>query len=1087
MRMSNVKISKLKNIKDFSDLIEYLRDELDWPIEVEDAEDITFDYYPKELGIEGKYAAKINIIKQIRPLVDNQPWGLFYIEFESKRLPVVVLRRILRALIHSRRSTSDRMKTWDLTDLIFISTLGEEVERKISFAHFSKSEEGLPVLRTFSWDPTDTYFHYLQTKLDLEKLSWPNDESDVDSWLIKWSSAFKLKHREVIRTSKQLATLMAQLAMEIREQVKHVYKFEIKNGPLHKLLNNFKKTLIHDLKIDNFADMYAQTIAYGLFSARTSHEGEFKIDNISAMIPNTNPFLRNLFEECTKIGEDNINKIDLDELGVRELILLLKESNIEAVLQDFGKQKKGEDPVIHFYELFLNEYDSAQKIKRGVFYTPDSVVSFIVRSVNNIIQNEFGYTDGLMDINKTSKNDKYKILILDPAAGTGTFLQHVIREIKKQFDNKYKGLDKKELKKSWNEFVPNHLFPKLFGFEIMMAPYAVAHLKIGLTLRETGYDFQSNKRLGVYLTNTLEGTHKSAGTLDVHLNWLAAEVDKANEVKTGGISIIIGNPPYSVSSQNKGDYIEKLMKDYKDTVSKEKNIQPLSDDYVKFIRYCHHLMERKNFGILAFITNNSYLSGIIHRGMREKLLKTFDKIYVLNLHGNVRIGEKCPDGSKDENVFDIMQGVAISIFVKKGNSSESTKVLYKDLYGLRENKYEFLNKNDIQTIKWDEINYSEPYFFFVQKDFSFEPEYSNYISISKIFYEFSGGVKTHRDHFVVGFTKDEILKKIKKFTSKLPAETIKEDLKLKDTRDWKFDDVKNEIKDFNWDKYIRKYSYRPFDDRLICYLPVLLERGCHRWDLMRNFFNNNIGLVTTRLLNRAAKEFLHSFVNVNVIDIGFLSSKTSETTYIFPLKIYSGIKRKDPSSFEQERENSKLNINLKIFNNLSKHNIKPYDLFCYIYGILNSNSYRSRYFEFLKIDYPKIPDTENIGFFEKIRTLGSKLIKLHLLKSDLEDGYNFNFHEEGDIILSKPKYNANDERIYINETQYFQNVTKEIWEYRIGGYPVCNKWLKGYKGRELSKAEIKHFERVLLSINETMKIAKDIDKVIEAYGGWPIK
>ena len=341
--MSKAKIERLKEVKDFHGLIVYLKDELGWPIEEEKVEDLTFEYNSKELGIEEKYSANINIIKQIRPLVDNQPWGLFYVEFESKHLPVVVLRRILRGLIHNRRKASDHMKTWGLSDLIFISTLGEDSERKISFAHFSESKEGLPVLRTFSWDPTDTYFHYLQTRLDLDKLRWPEDENDIQSWRERWSFAFKLKHREVIRTSKQLASVMAHLAKQIREQVKNVYKFEIMDGPLHKLFLNFKNILIHDLKIDNFADMYAQTISYGLFSARASHEGEFKIDNISAMIPNTNPFLKNLFEECTKIGEDNIDKIDLDELGVRELILLLKESNIEAVLQDFGKQKKKED------------------------------------------------------------------------------------------------------------------------------------------------------------------------------------------------------------------------------------------------------------------------------------------------------------------------------------------------------------------------------------------------------------------------------------------------------------------------------------------------------------------------------------------------------------------------------------------------------------------------------------------------------------------------------------------------------------------------------------------------------------------------
>ncbi len=384
--MSGAEIEKLKSVKDFDTLVEYLRDELYWPIEAKDAEDITFDYNPTELGIDKKHAAKIKTIKQIRPLTDNQPWGLFYIEFEPKKLPVVVLRRILRALIHSRRHADDRMKTWALHDLIFISSLGEIDERKISFAHFSESEQGLPELRAFSWDESDTYFHYLQNTLDLEKLRWPASENDSVAWREQWSAAFTLRHRYVPTTSKQLAVKMAQLAAQIRDQVKSVYDYEIASGPLHKLFEKFKKMLIYDLEVDTFADMYAQTIAYGLFSAKATHEGEFAIEDISAIIPTTNPFLKNLFEECTRIGGTQRDSLDLEELGVTELVKMLKQVNIEAILQDFGRQKKGEDPVIHFYEDFLREYDPKQKVKRGIFYTPDSVVSFIVRSVDYLLE-----------------------------------------------------------------------------------------------------------------------------------------------------------------------------------------------------------------------------------------------------------------------------------------------------------------------------------------------------------------------------------------------------------------------------------------------------------------------------------------------------------------------------------------------------------------------------------------------------------------------------------------------------------------------------------------------------------------------------
>lgn len=549
--MSYAEIEKLKSVKDFDTLVEYLRDELEWPIEAEDAEDITFDYNPTELGIEKKYAAKIKTVKQIRPLTDNQPWGLFYVEFEPKKLPVGVLRRILKALVHSRRDADDRQKRWALPDLMFISALGEATERRMSFAHFSESEKGLPELRTFSWDTSDTYLHYLQNKLDPEKLCWPGDEEDAEAWREQWSSAFWLTHRYVIRTSQQLAVEMARSATQIKEQVKSVFEYELASGPLHKLFEKFKKMLIYDLETDAFADMYAQTIAYGLFSARATHEGEFAVEDVSAMIPNTNPFLKNLFEECTDC-------LDLEELGVTELVKMLKEVKIKPILDDFGKLTRKEDPVIHFYEDFLREYDPKQKVKRGIFYTPDSVVSFIVRSVDYLLRTEFDCPDGLADTStipvKVNEGVKQvpKVQILDPAVGTGTFLKYVIEEIRKTFEENHKDLSDEELRKEWNEYVTKHLLPRVFGFELLMAPYAIAHLKLGLKLKETGYEFLSYRRLGVALTNALESGTASAETLKPHLGWLALEGKYSDEIKTAkNVSVIIGNPPYSVSSENR--------------------------------------------------------------------------------------------------------------------------------------------------------------------------------------------------------------------------------------------------------------------------------------------------------------------------------------------------------------------------------------------------------------------------------------------------------------------------------------------------------------------------------------------------------
>jgi len=438
--MSHADIEKLKSVNDFDGLVEYLTDELGWNIEADNADDATFAYTPEELGIESGHAAKIKTIKQMRPLTDTQPWGVFYIEFEPKKLPVVVLRRILRSLVTSKRVKSDGMATWDMEDLLFITTSGEIDERATSVARFSQTGEGLPEIRAISWDKTDTYFHYEQNILDLDKLRWPTREDDADAWREQWKSAFPLKHREVITTSQRLATEMALLARRIRDRIKLVHQYETRDGPLHSLYENFQSVLIHDLTIADFADMYAQTVAYGLFSARCTQE-DFSVKDVPAMVPNTNPFLKKLFEECTR-REYSRDTIDLEELGVSELVEMLKPGNskIEAVLQDFGKQKKGEDPVMHFYELFLKEYDRDRKVKRGVFYTPDPVVSFIVRSVDCLLRTEFNCPDGLADTSTDDTEQVPKVQILDPATGTGTFLKYVIAEIRKTFDEAHKGL-----------------------------------------------------------------------------------------------------------------------------------------------------------------------------------------------------------------------------------------------------------------------------------------------------------------------------------------------------------------------------------------------------------------------------------------------------------------------------------------------------------------------------------------------------------------------------------------------------------------------------------------------------------------------
>lgn len=465
--------SEIQSIRNFKSLVRYLRTRLGWPIDEESpVEDVTFDYEPGELGLDEQAAVKVREIKQIRPLVEGQPWGVFWIDFEPKRLPVVAMRRILAALVKKKRAGKrTRQAVWDLRDLMFISATGEGNRRGISFAHFRETQDSPPQLRTFAWDANERHFYYLE-RLNLEALRWPADPTDHDGWRERWAAAFTSGHREVICTSQQLASHMARLASATRALVNEVYQYEKPKGPLHRVYDSFRRVLIHDLSVDDFADMYAQTVAYGLFSARATRTGEFALENVVALVPNTNPFLRDLLAECLKVGVSGRHQIDLDELGVGELVETFQSVDMEAILRDFGRQTRGEDPVIHFYESFLREYDAEKKARRGVFYTPDPVVSFIVRSVDHLLKTEFGCPDGLADTGTMEWQGRRvpRVQVLDPAAGTGTFLKYVIEQIYDTFTQKHKRLSVAERKKKWNEYVPKHLLPRLYGFELMMAP-----------------------------------------------------------------------------------------------------------------------------------------------------------------------------------------------------------------------------------------------------------------------------------------------------------------------------------------------------------------------------------------------------------------------------------------------------------------------------------------------------------------------------------------------------------------------------------------------------------------------------------------
>jgi len=834
-------IQKLRALTSFYALVDYLRDELDWPIEAEDAEEVTFDYDPEELGIDPVHAVKIDTIKQIRPLAEGQPWGIFYIEFETKSLPVVVLRRILRALVPTSRLRDPNRPAWQMSDLLFICSQGEEYNRSLSFAHFSHSQDSkTPELHTFSWDSKETHFYYLKN-LYLEALRWPEDESDIDAWQRDWDKAFKVEHRYVIRTAQSLAREMAKMAATIRDLVLEVYDLEHSGGPLHQLHLSFKMVLIHDLTVEDFADMYAQTVTYGLFSARVTQEGDFSIQDVVAMIPNTNPFLKELLEELT-----TKEAVDLDEIGVGQLVQLLYDVDIKAILRDFGRQRRGEDPVIHFYETFLKEYDADKKVQRGVFYTPDPVVSFIVRSIDHILQAEFDCVDGLADTGMMEWKGQSvpKVQILDPATGTGTFLKYVIQQVWNNFYQRNKNRSAAETKRRWNYYVPKHLLPRMYGFELMMAPYAVAHMKLGLTLKQTGYDFQVDERLRVYLTNSLQPAHEVPR---IDRFSLAHEAEEASCVKNDiPITVVIGNPPYSVTSSNQGEYIRDLMKIYKKAVKGEKGLVALSDDYLKFIRLSHFLIDQTGKGVVGLITNRGYISGLIHRGLRQELMKSFDKIFIVDLHGDTNIGERGPDGKVNENVFDIQQGVSI-IFLIKALGLNQCDVFFHEFWGTREEKNEILITNDITSINFIKLSPEPDKFFFAPFDKSFLAEYERYYSIRDIFHINSCGVKTHRDGVLIDFARGNLTSRFNDIATSEDLDRLKKQYGIKDTNHWSLQNAKKSIKANEVSEFIHEITYRPFDKRYIYYNRDIIEKGDSKYPTLQHMLRPNKALLASRI------------------------------------------------------------------------------------------------------------------------------------------------------------------------------------------------------------------------------------------------
>jgi predicted helicase len=897
---------------------------------------------------------------------------------------------------------------------------------------------------------------------------------------------------QTIKSSKKLAEMMAgkaRLLSEVIEKALTSDETHNEDSTLKDQMNAFKEILIHDITPKGFADVYAQTIAYGMFAARLHDTtlNSFSRQEAAELIPKSNPFLRKLFSYIA--GPDIDDRI---KWIVDSLVEIFLACNVDEILKNYGKQTKMEDPIIHFYETFLSEYDPKLRKARGVWYTPHPVVNFIVRAVDDILKTEFGLPQGLADNSKTKikvnlqgkqvEQEVHRVQILDPATGTATFLAEIIKLIYSKFKGQ-EGI--------WSDYVEKHLIPRLNGFEILMASYAMAHLKLDLLLTETGYKPSKDQRFKVYLTNSLEESHPDTGTL--FANWLSTEANEANHIKRDTpVMVVTGNPPYSGESNNKGEWIMKLMEDYKKEPGgkeklKEKNSKWINDDYVKFLRYGQHFIEKNGSGILAFINPHGFLDNPTFRGMRWNLLKTYDKIYTIDLHGNSKKKETAPDGSKDENVFDIMQGVSINLFVKTGKkrANELGKVFHYDLFGKREFKYDFLAGNSPETIEYKELPNIAPNYFFVQKDYDEKSSYEKGISANDLFKIGNSGVVSKRDKLNIHDTKQGVIQMLDDVINLDEIQCRNKYSIPDDVRDWNFSLARKDIQEANKNpELVKQINYRPFDKRYFYYtgkskgvvgwpVPVVSDHLLH---------SDNLGFMSNKKVE--VGEFTHYIIYKGIVESHAVSMK--EINYVFPLYLYP--ETNGQQTIEQTTAR-KPNLKQEIVNQIAEKlgltftnekettagTFAPIDILDYIYAVLHSPTYREKYKEFLKIDFPRVPYPKDKNTFWQLVKLGGEIRQIHLLESPVVENFITQYSIDGDNVVGKIKYQ--DGKVYINESQYFANVPKISWNFYIGGYQPAQKWMKDRKGRALSFEDIMHYQKIIVALSETDRIMREIDKI----------
>ncbi|HEY1197902.1 MAG TPA: type ISP restriction/modification enzyme [Thermoplasmata archaeon] len=957
----------------------------------------------------------------------------------------------------------------------------------------------------------------------------------------------------------ELSSKMARITLIIRDTVGEAFARGVASEMVKDLRKGMAKVLLPDIdqpdKTTQFADIYAQSLVYGLFAAWTNHRGgTFSRAGAAREIPKTNPFLRRLFDAITGVDIEDEPYLPF----IEDLVQVLAISDVDKVLAGFGARARKEDPLIHFYETYLAEYDPSLRSKRGVFFTPEPVVSFIVRAADDTLRGSFGLAEGLADASTTSYVKKrrvdeegdpapeaearadateHRVLILDPACGTGGFLYGITDVIRERFQ-------KSGNVGMWRSYVRDHLLPRLFGFEVLMAPYTVAHIKLALQLgardlppadrANWAFDFSGNERTRVYLTNSLDEPGRAWTRLPGASRVLSDEATEASTIKDElPIMVVVGNPPYQAESQNRSweikigpngrprkvpNFIGRLLEDYYSVDGQplgETNPRWLQDDYVKFIRWAEWRVNKTGSGILAFITNRGYLENLTFRGMRWHLMETFDRAFILDLHGDVGHRDEVPGGGKDENVFDIKKGVAIGIFVKLQTPLESCEVFHAEVWGTREHKYGFLSKENLESVNWTRLTPSPPQFILKPRDEALEAEFLSWPSIDNIFPTSSVGILTARDDLTVQFTADRVWEVASDFVRE-SVEGARTKYNLgRDVQDWSVERAQADVRASGPDRSkITRLLYRPFDWRYTYFTGNSRGFICRpRTEVTQNMIGHeNLVLISARSNRSPVPD--HFFCADCPSE-----AKTGESTtqsYAFPLYLYpevlAGGTPQSTLTWTPGPGGRVPNLDPGLVSTLSKKvglkfvdtgrgdlvkTFGPEDLFHYMYAVFFSTGYRTRYGQFLKTGFPRLPLTSSQELFAALASAGEELTELHLLRRPVTDPNPVGFPVAGTDVVDAPyprfrkstpnagssSAPAEEGRVSINAHQYFRPVESEVWEFSVGGYRPCEKWLKDRQGRELSFDDKTHFAKIVSAIRATLRTISRIDSTIPR---WPI-